>query len=119
VTAVRPAGPATAARLYECRISHARTVPLRNTFTYRTYMWLVDLDRLPRPRTLMPLARFSARDHLGDPRRGIRENLDRFLADPWSTAVVTARIRWQGTKLYLRGLRPVPRPVHQPQEGVQ
>jgi uncharacterized protein len=237
-------------RLYECRISHARTVPLRNVFSYRTYLWLVDLDRLPRPRTLMPLARFSARDHLGDPRRGIRENLDRFLAErdvdlgggqvlmlaharvfgyvfnpltvywchradgtlacvvaevhntygerhayllhtdgrgraevpkefyvspfypvdgryrmslpepgdrlalsialgrpggdkfsagvqgravpataralaaaalrhPWSTAVVTARIRWQGIKLYLRGLRPAPRPVHQPQEGVQ
>lgn len=242
---------ATAPRLYECRISHARTVPLRNVFIYRTYLWLVDLDRLPRPGTL---ARFSAKDHLGDPERGIRENLDRFLAargvdteggqvlmlaharvfgyvfnpltvywchradgtlacvvaevhntygerhayllrtdergraevpkqfyvspfypvdgryrmslpepgdrlalnialgrpgpagstekftagvqgravpatartlaaatlrHPWSTAVVSARIRWQGTKLYLRGLRPVPRPVHQPQEGVQ
>jgi hypothetical protein len=251
----------TAGRLYECRISHARTVPLRNVFSYRTYMWLVDLDRLPRPN---PLARFSARDHLGDPRRSIRENLDRFLAardvdteggqvlmlaharvfgyvfnplsvywchrpdgtlaavvaevhntygerhayllhtdgrgraevpkefyvspfypvdgryrmslpepgdrlalsialarpgsedrpgpegsaegstekftaglqgravratprtlaaaalrHPWSTVVVSARIRWQGIKLYLRGLRPAPRPVHQPQEGVQ
>jgi DUF1365 family protein len=240
-------------RLYECRISHARTVPLRNVFAYRTYLWLVDLDRLPRPGNLMPLgplARFSARDHLGDPKRGIRENVDRFLASrgvdldggrvlmlaharvlgyvfnpltvywchradgtlacvvaevhntygerhayllrtdergraevpkefyvspfypvdgryrmslpepgdrlaltvtlgrpggetfsasvhghaapatrralaaaalrhPWSTAVVTARIRWQGSKLYLRGLRPAPRPVHQPQEGVQ
>jgi uncharacterized protein len=241
----------TRARLYECRISHARTVPLRNVFTYRTYLWLVDLDRLPRPG---PLSRFSARDHLGDPGRSIRENLDRFLATrgvdlgggrvlmlaharvlgyvfnpltvywchradgtpacvvaevhntygqrhayllhtdergraevpkefyvspfypvdgryrmslpepgdrlaltvtlgrpgsqnraetfsasvhghavpatrralaaaairhPWSTAVVTARIRWQGSKLYLRGLRPVPRPVHQPQEGAQ
>lgn len=244
-------------RLYECRISHARTVPLRNVFTYRTYLWLVDLDRLPRPGTLMPLgplARFSARDHLGDPERSIRENVDRFLAargvdlgggrvlmlaharvlgyvfnpltvywchradgalacvvaevhntygerhayllrtdergraevpkefyvspfypvdgryrmslpepgdrlaltvtlsrparengtetfsasvhgravpattralaaaavrHPWSTAVVSARIRWQGSKLYLRGLRPAPRPVHQPQEGVQ
>ena len=68
------------AALYECRISHARTVPLRNVFRYRTYLWLVDLDRLPRPGTLMPLARFSARDHLGDPGRTIRENLDRFLA---------------------------------------
>ena len=233
--------------LYECQISHARTVPLRNVFTYRTYLWLVDLDRLPRPG---PRTRFRARDHLGDPDRGIRENLDRFLATrgvdlgggrvlmlaharvlgyvfnpltvfwchradgtlacvvaevhntygqrhayllhtdergraevpkefyvspfypvdgryrmslpepgdrlaltvtlgrpsgetfsasvhghavpatrralaaaairhPWSTVVVTARIRWQGSKLYLRGLRPVPRPVHQPQEGVQ
>ena len=237
----------TRARLYECRISHARTVPLRNVFSYGTYLWLVDLDRLPRPG---PLTRFGARDHLGDPGRSIRENLDRFLAargvdlgggrvlmlaharvlgyvfnpltvywchradgtlacvvaevhntygerhayllrtdergraevpkqfyvspfypvdgryrmslpepgdrlaltvtlgrpsgetfsasvhgravpatrralaaaalrHPWSTAVVTARIRWQGTKLYLRGLRPVPRPAHQPQKGVQ
>ena len=237
-------------RLYECRISHARTVPLRNVFTYRTYLWLVDLGRLPRPG---PLSRFSAKDHLGDPRRGIRENLDRFLATrgvdlgggrvtmlaharvlgyvfnpltvywchrpdgtlacvvaevhntyrqrhayllhtddhgraraakqfyvspfypvdggyrmclpepgppdaalalsvtltrpggvsfvasvhgtgqpattrallgaaarhPWSTAAVSGRIRWQGIRLYLRGLPVVPRPPHQPQESVQ
>jgi hypothetical protein len=38
---------------------------------------------------------------------------------PWSTAVVSARIRWQGVKLYARGLRPAPRPPHRPQEGVQ
>ncbi len=237
----------TAPRLYECTISHARTVPLRNVFTYRSYLWLVDLDDLPRPG---PLSTFSAKDHLGDPSGSIRANLDRFLAGrdvdlnggqvlmlaharvlgyvfnplsvywchrpdgtlaavvaevhntygerhayllhtdgrgraevpkefyvspfypvdgryrmslpepgdrlalsialgrpdgekftaglqgravpatprtlaaaalrhPWSTAVVTARIRWQGIKLYLRGLRPAPRPVHQPQEGVQ
>ena len=236
----------TTARIYECRITHARTVPIRNVFTYRSYLWLVDLDRLPRTRLL---AGFSARDHLGDPRRGIRDNLDRFLAGhgvdrphrvlmlaharvlgyvfnpltvywchradgtlacvvaevhntygqrhayllhtddrgraqvpkefyvspyypvdgryrmslprpgarlalsvvldrpdgssltasvrgrgvpatpraligaaarhPWSTAAVAARIRWQGLKLHLRGLRPVPRPGHLPQEGVQ
>jgi DUF1365 family protein len=235
------------ARLYECRITHARTVPLRNVFTYRTYLWLVDLDHLPRSRGpgLRRLARFQARDHIGDPHRGIRENLDHFLAgrgidlgggrvtmltharvlgyvfnpltvywchradgtlacvvaevhntygqrhayllhtddrgraqvpkefyvSPYypvdgryrmslpspdarlalsvvldrpdglpfsasvrgrsvpataraltgaglSTAAVAARIRWQGYKLYLRGLRPVPRPAHLPQEGV-
>ena len=237
----------TAPRLYECQISHARTVPLRNVFTYRSYLWLVDLDRLPRPGLL---STFSAKDHLGDPGRSIKENVARFLAargvdtqggrvlmlaharvlgyvfnpltvywchradgtlacvvaevhntygerhayllrtdergraevpkefyvspfypvdggyrmslpepgdrlalsivlsrgdkekfsagvqgravpatartlaaaalrHPWSTIVVTARIRWQGSKLYLRGLRPVPRPAHQPQEGVQ
>ena len=224
------------ARLYECRVTHARTFPLRNVFTYRTYLWLVDLDDLPS-------AGFRARDHLGDPRCGIRENLDRFLAargidrphrvlmlaharvlgyvfnpltvywcrrpdgtpacvvaevhnthrqrhayvlhtdergraqtpkqfyvspyypvdgryrmslpepdarlalsvvldrpdghsfaasvrgralpagaarrHPWSTVVAAARIRWQGYQLYLRGLRPVPRPAHLPQEGVQ
>jgi hypothetical protein len=38
---------------------------------------------------------------------------------PWSTAAVAARIRWQGIKLYLRGLRVAPRPAHLPQEGVQ
>ncbi len=69
------------AALYECRITHARTVPLRNVFSYRSYLWLVDLDHLPRLAPgLRLLAGFSARDHLGDPRRGIRENLDRFLA---------------------------------------
>ena len=240
-------------RLYECRITHARTVPLRNVFTYRTYLWLVDLDHLPGARLPRPgarSARFQARDHLGDPRLGIRENLDHFLAGhgihlgggrvlmlaharvlgyvfnpltvywchradgtlacvvaevhntygqrhayllhtddrgraevpkefyvspfypvdgryrmslpepdarlalsivlgrpdghsfaasvhgrgvpataraliaaaarhPASTAAVSARIRWQAVKLYLRGLRPVPRPAHLPQEGVQ
>ena len=239
------------AMLYDCTITHARTAPLRNAFTYRSYQWLVDLDQLPRLGPgLRLLARFDARDHLGDPRRGIRENVDRFLqargvdlgggrvmmlaharvlgyvfnpltvywchrADntlacvvaevhntygqrhayllhtdergraqvpkefyvspfypvdgqyqmslpepgrrlalsivlgrpdghsfaasvhgrgvpataqalisaasrhPWSTAAVTARIRWQGIKLYLRGLRVTPRPAHLPQEGVQ
>ena len=38
---------------------------------------------------------------------------------PWSTAAVAARIRWQGIRLYLRGLPVAPRPPHQPQEGVQ
>ncbi|HEY0934948.1 MAG TPA: DUF1365 family protein, partial [Trebonia sp.] len=38
---------------------------------------------------------------------------------PWSTAVVSGQIRWQGIKLYARGLRPVPRPPRVPQEGVQ
>jgi len=229
------------ARLYRCRIIHARAAPIRNVFSYRGYLWLVDLDRLPRARLLTT---FSARDHLGDPRRAIRDNLDRFLAghgvdrphrvmmlanarvlgyvfnpltvywchradgtlacvvaevhnthgqrhayllhtddrgraqvpkefyvSPYypvdgryrmslpspdarlalsvvldrpdglpfsasvrgrsvpataraltgaglSTAAVAARIRWQGYKLYLRGLRPVPRPAHLPQEGV-
>jgi hypothetical protein len=211
-------------------------------FRYRSYLWLVDLDHLPRARLL---AGFRARDHLGDPRASIRANLDRFLAAngiarphtitmltqarvlgyvfnpltvywchgpacvvaevhntygqryayllhpdtrgrvrvpkqfyvspfypvdgdyrmslpepgerlalsvrldrpdghsfaasvrgravpvtararlktaaryPWSTAAVIARIRWQGVRLYLRGLPVIPRPAHQAQEGVQ
>jgi DUF1365 family protein len=216
-------------------------------FRYRSYLWLVDLDHLPR---VPGLARFRARDHLGDPRASIRANLDRFLAargvdlgggrvtmlaqarvlgyvfnpltvywchrpdgtlacvvaevhntyrqrhayllrtddrgraevpkqfyvspfypvdgryrmslpepdatlalsvrldrpdghsfaasvrgragpgtarallaavvrHPWSTAAVSVRIRWQGVRLYLRGLPVIPRPAHQSQEGVQ
>jgi DUF1365 family protein len=237
--------------LYECQVRHVRATPLRNAFSYRTYQWLVDVDDLPRlPGVLRPLADFRARDHLGDARRSIRQNLDGFLAargidlaggkvtmlaharvlgyvfnpltvywchrpggslecvvaevhntygerhcyllrtdeagraqvpkefyvspfypvdgryrmslpepdsrlalsivlarpdgcsftasvrgrgvpatgrallasavrHPWSTAAVSARIRWQGIKLYLRGLRVAPRPAHLPQEGVQ
>jgi uncharacterized protein len=236
------------ARIYEVTISHARSAPLRNVFRYRSYLWLVDLDHLPR---VPLLARFRARDHLGDPRAGLRANLDRFLAargvdlgggrvtmlahaavlgyvfnpltvywchradgslacvvaevhntyrqrhayllpgvraavpkqfyvspfypvdgcyrmslpepdaspggrlalsvrldrpdghsfaasvrgqavpatvrtllgaaarHPWSTAAVSARIRWQGVRLYRRGLPVIPRPAHPPQEGVQ
>ena len=66
--------------LYECVITHVRTAPLRNIFSYRGYQWLVDLDDLPRlPLPLRPLAGFRARDHLGDPRRAIRDNVDAFL----------------------------------------
>jgi len=38
---------------------------------------------------------------------------------PWSTAAVSVLIRGQGVRLYLRGLPVIPRPAHQPQEGVQ
>jgi hypothetical protein len=51
--------------LYECEIRHARTAPLRNVFRYRGYLWLVDVDHLPR---IPLLAVFRGRDHLGDPR---------------------------------------------------
>ncbi|HEY1673294.1 MAG TPA: DUF1365 domain-containing protein [Streptosporangiaceae bacterium] len=67
--------------MYECRITHVRTAPVRNEFTYRSYQWLVDLDQLPRPGLVLGvLAGFSARDHLGDPDRSIRANLDHFLS---------------------------------------
>jgi DUF1365 family protein len=38
---------------------------------------------------------------------------------PWPALAVSARIRWQGMRLYLRGLPVMPRPAHSPQEGVQ
>ena len=65
------------AALYPCTITHVRTRPVRRAFRYRSYLWLADLDHLPR---VPLLATFRARDHLGDPRASIRANLDRFLA---------------------------------------
>ena len=44
--------------------------------------WFIDLDELPRlPRWLRPLAEFRAGDHLGDPDRSIRANVERWLAE--------------------------------------
>lgn len=62
------------------RIRHVRTEPLRNEFEYRSYSWLVDVDRLPQlPMLLRPLARFDAADHFGDRSKTLRENIQGFL----------------------------------------
>jgi len=71
----------TAAALYDVEIHHVRTTPLRNAFRYRSYQWLVDLDSLPElPLPLRPFAHFESRDHMGDPTRPLRENVDSYLA---------------------------------------
>lgn len=71
----------TAAALYEVHVGHVRSERVRHAFRYRSYQWLVDLDDLPAlPRLLRPFARFDSRDHLGDPARSIRGNIENFLA---------------------------------------
>ncbi|MDT0300919.1 DUF1365 domain-containing protein [Streptomonospora wellingtoniae] len=71
---------AAAPALYEATVRHTRTEPVRNTFAYRGYYWLVDLDALPHlPAPLRPLARFRARDHCGDPGATLRANIDAYL----------------------------------------
>ncbi|MEO8283622.1 MAG: DUF1365 domain-containing protein [Pseudarthrobacter sp.] len=68
------------AAIYRTSISHVRQTPLKNAFTYRSYSWFVDVDRLPSlPRILKPLAVFRAADHLGDPAAPIRSNVEGFL----------------------------------------
>ncbi|SNT32911.1 DUF1365 domain-containing protein [Rhodococcoides kyotonense] len=68
--------------IYSTTIEHVRTAPLRNRFRYRSYSWFVDLDDMPQfPSWARPLAVFDARDHVGDPARSIRANIDHFLAD--------------------------------------
>jgi DUF1365 family protein len=66
--------------IYRTSISHVRRTPLKNSFTYRSYSWFVDVDRLPRlPFLLRPLAVFRSGDHLGDPDATIRSNVERYL----------------------------------------
>ncbi len=77
-----PAAPGSAARRVETgtfrtTITHTRRTPLTRTFEHRSYLWLVDLDDLPRPGLL---ASFEARDHLGSPDATIRANVDSLLA---------------------------------------
>lgn len=64
-------------RIYRSTITHTRRAPIRNRFTHQSRMWLVDLDDLPDHGLL---GRFEARDHLGDPNRTIRANVESFLA---------------------------------------
>ena len=69
------------AGVYATTIRHTRRRPFRRTFELRSHTWVVDLDDLPdHGRLGRLLGRFEGRDHLGDPRRSIRENLEAFLA---------------------------------------
>jgi len=72
---------AQAPALYDVEVRHVRHAALHRDFRHRVYLWLVDLDALPRlPLWLRPFAGFRAADHLGDPDGTIRGNLDRYLA---------------------------------------
>lgn len=65
--------------LVEGVVSHDRVAPVRHGFRYRVYQWLVDVDDMPRPPWwLRPFASFRSSDHLGDPGRSIRTNLEHF-----------------------------------------
>lgn len=74
--------------LYTGTLVHARRTPAENVFRYPVCFFLLDLDELPlldrrlrffsynRPN----LVTLRDRDHLGDPRRPIKENLLAYLA---------------------------------------
>lgn len=68
--------------VYECTLRHIRRAPIHNDFTYRTYLWLVDLDDVPRfPGPLRFLAGFRSRDHFGPPDFTLRASVDHYLAE--------------------------------------
>ena len=64
--------------IYSVDISHVRAEPVRHDVRHSSYLWFVDLDDLP---SHGPLARFRAKDHLGDPDHSLRENIDAYLAE--------------------------------------
>lgn len=73
-------GSAAPARIYDCTVRHVRRDPLRNDFSYRTVLWLVDIDRVPRlPAPLRPFTEFRADDHGGDPGVSLRRNIEAYL----------------------------------------
>ncbi|MHA6784406.1 DUF1365 domain-containing protein [Pseudonocardia saturnea] len=73
--------PVAVPALYDAEVRHVRKQTMDRSFIHGIYLWLVDVDALPElPRWLRPFARFEARDHLGDPQRTIRQNLDAWLA---------------------------------------
>jgi DUF1365 family protein len=69
--------------LYPCTITHSRKGSVARIFTYKSYLWLVDLDRPPVvPAPLRPLAGFAVADHLGTADApSIRANVDEYLHD--------------------------------------
>ena len=74
-----PVAPETG--VYATTITHIRRRPFARTFTHASHTWLVDLDDLPRHgRSAWWRGSFEGRDHLGEPDRSIRENVDAFLA---------------------------------------
>ncbi|WP_405862104.1 DUF1365 domain-containing protein [Streptomyces sp. NBC_00090] len=75
-----PASTPRVPALYLSEVVHTRVRPIRYGFRHRTYLWLVDLDALPRPpRLLRPLARFDPRDHFDGTAPTLRAALDGYL----------------------------------------
>ena len=63
---------------YDVEVVHVRSDPVRHEVRRRAQLWFVDLDALP---DHGGLARFRSRDHVGDPTRSLRANVDEFLAE--------------------------------------
>ena len=75
------------------RVTHHRRGRVRHSFRYGVYQWLVDLEALPeQPWYLRPFASFSAADHLGDPDRPIKANVELFLSRNGITLGESSRV---------------------------
>jgi DUF1365 family protein len=71
------------AGIFEGTLRHRRFAPVEHAFVYRTFMALLDVDRLPELMRASRLtgyntwnwASFQDRDHLGDPSQPLRQRL--------------------------------------------
>jgi DUF1365 family protein len=79
----RAPGPAPAAAIYRGELRHRRLLPKAHEFTYPVFMAFLDIDRIEELCRVSPFlshnrwnwASFDERDHVGDPRRPLRERL--------------------------------------------
>ena len=86
--------------LYECTVAHCRLKPKRHAFSYRVFMFSVELDGSPAPRCFgfsrnrFNLFSIDDRDHvdLGKP-GGIRPNLAAWMEESGIPCPADARIR--------------------------
>jgi uncharacterized protein len=84
-------------------VRHSRSEAVSHRFRHGAYQWLIDVDDIPeQPWYLRPFASFSPADHLGDPARSIRENVESYLVrngvelGPSSRIVMLANARVLG-----------------------
>ncbi|MDP4778979.1 MAG: DUF1365 domain-containing protein [Akkermansiaceae bacterium] len=83
--------------LYECNMSHTRVSPKKHTFSYKVFMFAIDLDHFPKI-PLLSKNRFNLfsidnRDHINtDPQKSTRQNLTTFLAEDGIEIPTDARI---------------------------
>lgn len=76
-------GPAPASAIYRGVLRHRRLLPKAHEFTYPVFMAFLDVDRIDELCGVSPFlshgrwnwASFDERDHVGDPKRPLRERL--------------------------------------------
>ena len=83
--------------LYECHMSHTRVSPKKHTFSYKVFMFAIDLDHFPKL-PLLSKNRFNLfsidnRDHIHtDPKKSTRQNLTTFLANHGTQIPTDAKV---------------------------
>ena len=75
--------------LYECTVSHSRSIIIGNKFYYKYFMFYLDLDEIDYlssnlalfSRNRFNVFNFRDRDHLVFDKPGVKENILKYLSD--------------------------------------